>query len=392
MKQYLLLLLTAASMATSAIAQIDGYEEMIVPQQKHSVSTNGFWHNWFVSAGGTYAATYSSQEAVGVPTSPFLRERTNYGGMVAIGKWVAPSFGVRLKVEGIERKVLINRTIYHDLEQWNAHFDALFNLSNLLVGYNPKRVWNFVPYVGFGVARNMSDNVYGASYNVGLLNNIRLGQRVNFFVDFYAHAVAAKFDGLAAGSHSFWASRHWDKQLGAAVGLTFNLGKTTWERTPDLDALIAMNREQINALNASLEAQQNENARLRALLQQKATTTDTPAENKSVPVVIDTPAFASVFFAVNRSNISSKKDLVDVKVLADFAIANGKRLLVTGYADSATGSASYNQALSEKRAKVVADILVNMGVSRDSIVVVAKGGATELSPISYNRRATVEIK
>jgi hypothetical protein len=33
-----------------------------------------------------------------------------------------------------------------------------------------------------------------------------------------------------------------------------------------------------------------------------------------------------------------------------------------------------------------------MGVSRDNIEVVAKGGVADLTPISYNRRATVEIK
>jgi hypothetical protein len=33
-----------------------------------------------------------------------------------------------------------------------------------------------------------------------------------------------------------------------------------------------------------------------------------------------------------------------------------------------------------------------MGVSRDNIEVVAAGGVNTLSPINYNRRATVEIK
>jgi hypothetical protein len=33
-----------------------------------------------------------------------------------------------------------------------------------------------------------------------------------------------------------------------------------------------------------------------------------------------------------------------------------------------------------------------MGVSRDNIEVVAAGGVQTLSPISYNRRATVAIK
>jgi immunoreactive antigen PG33 len=62
-----------------------------------------------------------------------------------------------------------------------------------------------------------------------------------------------------------------------------------------------------------------------------------------------------------------------------------------GYADSATGSANVNQVLSDKRAETVANELVKMGVSRDRISTVGKGGVDDLSPISFNRRATVQI-
>jgi outer membrane protein OmpA-like peptidoglycan-associated protein len=82
----------------------------------------------------------------------------------------------------------------------------------------------------------------------------------------------------------------------------------------------------------------------------------------------------------------------NVKELAELAKANNSKIVVTGYADSKTGSANFNQQLSEKRAKIVADELVKMGVNRDNIEVVAAGGVNTLSPVSYNRRATVAIK
>ena len=53
---------------------------------------------------------------------------------------------------------------------------------------------------------------------------------------------------------------------------------------------------------------------------------------------------------------------------------------------------AYNQALSQRRAETVANELVKMGVSRDNIIVKAAGGVNDLSPISYNRRATVELQ
>ena len=99
-----------------------------------------------------------------------------------------------------------------------------------------------------------------------------------------------------------------------------------------------------------------------------------------------------MFFNINRYNIASKKDLVNVKNMAEYAKENDANLLVTGYADSATGKAPYNQKLSEKRANTVANELVKMAVNRDKITTEAKGGVNDLSPISFNRRATVQVK
>ena len=66
----------------------------------------------------------------------------------------------------------------------------------------------------------------------------------------------------------------------------------------------------------------------------------------------------SVFFAINSSKIDSKKEILNLKALAAAAKETGVKLTVTGYADSATGSATYNQTLSEARAKAVAAKLV----------------------------------
>ena len=95
---------------------------------------------------------------------------------------------------------------------------------------------------------------------------------------------------------------------------------------------------------------------------------------------------------INKSEIASKKDLVNVKELAEAAKANNKKIVVTGYADSKTGSAAYNQTLSEKRAEAVKKALVDMGVSADNIETAGQGGVADLTPIEYNRRAVVTLK
>jgi len=182
-------------------------------------------------------------------------------------------------------------------------------------------------------------------------------------------------------------TRNKDHIFALEAGLTFNLGKATWNKTPDIDAIMAANQSQLDALNAALANAQSENARLKELLAQKPKET---IVTKEVTKLATTPV--SVFFNINRTKIASKKDLVNVEQLANYAKENNCNIVVTGYADSATGSAERNQKLSEGRAEAVKNALVDMGVDASKITTVAQGGVDTLSPISYNRRATVEIK
>ena len=77
--------------------------------------------------------------------------------------------------------------------------------------------------------------------------------------------------------------------------------------------------------------------------------------------------------------------------MAKYAIANNSNLLVSGYADKATGNEKINQKLSEGRAETVAGELVKMGVNRSNITTKGNGGVDDMSPISFNRRATVQV-
>lgn len=377
--------LALVGFSTTAMAQ-----ETEVPSHKYSVATNSFWANWFVSVGADYNAAYTSQE-VNVHKSPFSKKRGTFGFDVAVGKWFTPGIGLRTKFQGLWSKRVISNSSHKSYEYWNLHEDVMFNLSNIFFGYNEKRVWNFIPYVGIGVNRNMSDNVYDITYNAGLLNNFRISNKVSVFLDLYVMATEGSFD---MAEDDIWMhynkdeQRHWDKMTGASVGITYNLGKSTWEKAPDVNALMAMNKEQMDAVNASLKEQQEENARLRDMIANQK-----PAEvvqGKTVKEIVATSQ--SVFFNIGSSKIASRKDLVNVKEVAEYAKANNCKIVVTGYADSKTGSAAFNKQLSEKRAKAVADELVKMGVNRDNIIVEGKGGVDVISPFSYNRRATVKLQ
>ena len=392
MKKFLMIL-AFASVSMASMAQED-------PTLKYSVATNSFWQNWFIQVNGSWNAFYSNEEkGDDFAKSPFKDFRSAPGFSVAVGKWFTPGLGLRTKFAAMNgRSVISENKDANDVKFWNAQEQALFNLSNMLCGYSATRVWNFIPYAGVGITRNCSYNTYELAASAGILNIWKLSKRVLLNLDlgmtmcgddFEGRLGAKKYADLGGKGGDPSPSNH-DRWFTGEIGLTFNLGRVGWDKTPDVDAIKALSQSQIDALNAQLNDANAENARLNARLRE-ALANQKPAETpKAVREFVTTPV--SVFFNIDKTNIASQKDLVNIEGVAKYAKENNTNLLVTGYADSATGKADHNMWLSEERAKTVAEELVKMGVSRDKIETVAKGGVDELSPISFNRRATVQVK
>lgn len=392
MKKFLMIL-AFASVSMASMAQED-------PTLKYSVATNSFWQNWFVQVNASWNAFYSNEEkGADFAKGPFKDFRSAPGFSVAVGKWFTPGLGLRTKFAAMNgRSVISENKDINDIKFWNLQEQALFNLSNMLCGYSDTRVWNFIPYAGVGITRNCSYNTYELASSLGLLNTWKLSKRVLLNLDlgftmcgddFEGRLGAKKYVDLGGKGGEPSPSNH-DRWFTAELGLTFNLGRVGWDKTPDVDAIKALSQSQIDALNAQLNDANAENARLNGRLRE-ALANQKPAETpKAVREFVTTPV--SVFFNLDKTNIASQKDLVNIEGVAKYAKENNTNLLVTGYADSATGKADHNQWLSEERAKTVAEELVKMGVSRDKIETVGKGGVDELSPISFNRRATVQVK
>ena len=356
------------------------------PVEKYSVATNSFWSNWFIQVGGNWNAWYSAEEhGMDLAKSPFKKFRSNPGAAIAIGKWFTPGLGLRTKLQGIWGKsVTDDNNAGNCNKYWVLNEHILFNVSNMLCGYNPSRVWNFIPFVGGGVGRSMTHNLYAMDLSAGILNEFRVSRHVAINLELGWNRFENDIDGvLGTNGRRGWDSH--DNNFYGEVGPTFNLGKATWNKVPDVDAIKALSQAQIDALNAQLNDANAENARLKELLANQK-----PVEQPAaVKEFVTTPV--SVFFNLNKTNIASQKDLVNVQALAKYAKQKNSKVLVNGYADSATGKPAHNQWLSEERAKTVANELVKLGISRDNITTKGNGGVDELSPISFNRRATVEV-
>jgi len=368
----------------SLICSVADAQQSSLPAQKHSVATNTFWSNWFVQAQVAGSSFYGDHS--NVPSGLLKDFRTNLGASVALGKWFTPGLGLRTKLNGFwGRSAYTEDKSLNAMRYWTLQEQALFNLSNMLYGYNSMRTWNFIPYIGGGVARNMSCNTYAMGLTVGLLNQWRLTSRLALNLDVSWGVYEPDFDG--AGFVTGKGLKTKDQIASLEIGVTYSLGSKGFNRTPDVDALRTLTQSQIDALNAQLADEQAENVRLRQLLSNQV-----PPEQKPIIIneVVTVPV--SVFFNIGQSKIASRKDLQNVSELAAIANARDAKLIVTGYADSQTGSADYNQNLSQRRAETVADELEKMGVSRNRIIVVAAGGVDALSPASYNRRVVVEMK
>ena len=379
MKKFMMAL-AFAGIAMVSFAQETVTSEVVVPTLKKSVITNGFWSNWFISVNGGY------QLYNGVKTNgESMFDHGTAAISAYVGKWHTPGFGWRVAYNGFEVKPFEDAD---NFSFYNVHADAMFNLSNLFCGYNEKRIWNVIPYMGLGYASNLDvdgangkGNSGSLTANAGILNTFRIAKHWAINLEVSATAAKAGFAGYSPTRNGY------DMIFAATAGVTYKFNKTGWDNTPDVDAIMSANAAALAALNAQLQAKESENSQLKSQLEAaKAALAKCQNAPKDVEMF---DAAQSVFFAINSSKIDSKKEILNLKALANAAKETGVKLTVTGYADSATGTASYNQTLSEARAKAVAAKLVEMGVPESQLIVAGKGGVDTESPIQLNRRVII---
>jgi len=171
--------------------------------------------------------------------------------------------------------------------------------------------------------------------------------------------VGDDFDGEAyvdEPSKKHWAANHkLDGIAGATLGLAWNIGKehSNWrlaERTSvyqyDKEVVEKIVKEQVQ-----------------------------PSEEKIVYVNETPEVWFHINFVVDRWEIS-KKELINIHAVADLIKSTpNTKYLVCGYADKQTATPAHNLMLSENRAKVVYDALVNeFGVDPNQLVTDYKGG------------------
>ncbi len=110
-------------------------------------------------------------------------------------------------------------------------------------------------------------------------------------------------------------------------------------------------------------------------------TSSTPAPSPELPqtvVIENVPVKINILFAFDSSHMQSSDELD--QLVTEFKKGKLGQVFITGHSDN-RGTKVYNQALSERRAKAVAEYLVENGVASEKLIVLGLG---ESKPVMSN--------
>ncbi len=389
--------LAAASLlfSTNAFAQENNNRDENGKVVRGAYETNKAFDNTFIGIGAGVNSVIPSRS---------VKEWGKLGLALDLnfGKWWTPAVGMRLGYHGISDKAKIDFTQAKAGNQFGLHYvhgDFLWNISNSIGGYKETRFWNFVPYATMGVLGVKKSGLnYEFAAGPGLLNVLRISNRVNATIDFQALITKKGSFTSASGRFLLFPS--------ATVGLAFNLGKTNFDRHTSITPVVIpvpFTTEQYNALKDKVDALEKENASLKdkiaalekevAPLRKLVNGQTYLYENGTFTAVDVTPdAPVTLYFNCNSSKLSAREK-AHLEFFTSKVVNADTKLLVNGYADKQTGSAKYNQALSEKRVKTVVDLLTKAGATEANIEGVAHGSEVQLfDTAAKNRVVTIEVK
>lgn len=381
-----LALLVSGFAATGVCAQEDNNRDENGKIVRGPYETNRLFDNVWVGVGGgvnIYEHDFKVPGSFGGRLAPSLD--------INIGKWLTPSVGVRIGYKGLmgaswsenqynfsSDEPYDNGLYKNSFGTMYIHGDVMWNLSNAISGYKETRLWNFVPFLSAGYARSYKSGVdwknNELAVGVGLLNNIRLSNRVNLTLEFHQMIVKEGFDSQPASSHGGVAG-----MTSATFGVAINLGRTGFRRSnrealenqvgtlqTNNEVLVADNQEAKN----NNDELQKENDALKAKLKEME---EQPKVVEKKIMLDVTPG--AVFFQIGQTTLS-KQELFHL----DFYIKNvieqdkDKVFTLTGYADKQTGSKKRNQQLSQMRVEYVYNLLqTKYNIPAERLVIKAAG-------------------
>lgn len=309
---------------------------------------------------------------------------------IAVGYKFNPYIGTRLVINGWESRAVseIGATTYK--WKWNyvaPTVNVVFDMTNVLGGYNPNRFVDVNVFGGIGANigyKNDEANALNAEFvknnnNIQLMSLLWNGTKTRFVGQFGADVNFNVSNNVAIGlelqanvlpdSYNSKKAGNADWYFNALVGVRYTFGCKSVKRTRKIEQPVCEPQIVERIVEKIVEVP----------------VTKTIVEKPEEPYRTD------IFFTISNTTISST-EMVKVEEMANYLKTHpNANVVITGYADKGTGTRTINLRLSNQRAQTVAEILrTKFGVA-DSRITVKSMGEAEDQPYSEPVKNRVAI-
>lgn len=384
--------------------------------------TTKFGQNWFISADATanwWQGSMRVPEGYNNSYTAVEWGKPTFGFTANVGKWINHKTAVRLRYSNTRINSYINRAphgenddlgfMYEEnatpvegnvyattMRYHNLMADFMVSPIDFFQGYyNENRVWTPVLYVGAGtgytsgdffalksIINNLSKNKPEVAGNfelaagAGLLNNFRLGEHLDLNLDINWTFHRWTIDSWAAEKFENGPRpKRFDNLYSAALGLTYYFSREYDLPNNCCDEMDIMRRKLDSLMNLPAPDPIHD--------------TVVNFVNVQTEDIISYPF--SIFFNRDSYELMSRRDLINLREIAEVAKKNNFKIRLRGSADSATATPAYNQTLSENRCNKIKSELMSMGIPESQIILLPVGGVKELDPTEFDRRVLVEL-
>ncbi|WP_455966911.1 OmpA family protein [Bacteroides fluxus] len=358
-----------------------GAASTMTAQTKEKFVSESWKDNFFISAGvgGQVCVNPDNSDyGLGHAITPLIH--------VSVGKLFTPTWGVRGQVAGLWSTLYSKygqpAGTYNEIKNkkyFTLRADAMYNVSNAIWGYNPERLFNFSVFAGPGLTfaktygkQDKLDALINGS--VGLMGQFNINKYIDINIEARGEVMPSMF-GKASSAYT-------DGAVSLTAGVTYTFGGKNF--VPYIAKL------DVDALNDEINKYRSELAQAQAdLANAKNALANVKPVTKEVVKEVEVAGPRAIFFKIGSARLDDYGK-VNIELAAKILKANpDKKYKVAGYADKATGSASWNQKLSEKRAQVVYDALIAQGVDKDQLELVGFGGTANMFGKNFLNRVVI---
>ena len=371
-------------------------------------SAEDFFPGWFLGAKGGISLTAGETHATNL-LSP--RAALN------VGYQFTPVFGLRAEASAWEGKGALPN--YAELYKFNfgqLNLDGLFDLCNLFGKYKYNRLLN--PYLFAGIGLNTrfnnaeaqaiktdfpeknwlwDDPVLSFCGRFGLGTDIRLADGVALTLELADNVLTDHFNSKVGDAWTlFGGVVDFDYQLTAMAGLKFSFGAAKRRAALAAAEAAAAEAAALAAAKAAADKAAAEKAALERAAAEKAAAEKAAAEKLAAEkaaaeaarakarAAVENVYFTIDKYVINPSEVEKIEHIIAVMKQYPEAVVS-----LTGYADKFTGTAKRNLFLSEKRAEVVCQALLDAGISQDRITTNYYGDTKQVSEVPEENRVTI---